>query len=61
MLEIILAMEHWTAIIQTFYSCMRCVLLKGQVKDIIFKGNEEEMRSCTLANGKIPMVSSPKV
>ncbi|KAM7427970.1 hypothetical protein ABFA07_020984 [Porites harrisoni] len=30
---------------------------EGQVKDIIFKGNEEEMRSCTLANGKIPMVS----
>ena len=60
MREITLALEHRT-IIQTFFTCMRLLLLQGQVKDIIFKGNEEEMSSCTLANGKIPMVSNCKV
>ena len=30
---------------------------KGKVKDITFKGTVDTLKSCSLQNGKVPMVS----
>ena len=32
-------------------------MLQGQVEDIIFQGTEEEVNSCALDTGKVPVVS----